>query len=228
MIEAITEIPFELDVKELFKSVRIEPGSAYAKGFTAMVSRVQEVGKPKALYKESYIEARGEETVTIDRVTFTSRALRKNLDEVERVFPYVTTCGKEVDEIKVPQDDFLEKFWLDTIKTALLMVGRRYLRDHLDRRYRLGKTSSMSPGSGDATVWPIEQQQALFSLFGDVEDLIGVRLTDSFLMLPVKSISGIRFPTEIDFQNCQLCRREKCVGRRAPFNKDLWESVQEG
>jgi hypothetical protein len=83
----------------------------------------------------------------------------------------------------------------------------------------------MNPGSGDANVWPIEQQKELFSLFGDVENLIGVRLTDSFLMVPNKSVSGICFPTEINFQSCQLCHRMNCNGRKAPFDRKLWESV---
>ena len=226
MTEAITDIAFELDVEALFKRAHVEPGSDDAKEFAALVNNIQEVGRPKALYKGSYIEARGEDTVTIDRVTFTSRALRRNLDKSQRVFPYVATCGKEVDEIGIPQGDFLKEFWLDTIKATLLGVSGRHLGDLLDRKYRLGKTSTMSPGSGDATVWPIEQQRELFSLLGDVENLIGVRLTDSSLMLPNKSVTGIRVPTEIAFQSCQLCHRENCDGRRAAFDKELWESVQ--
>ena len=225
-MEVIKDIAFELDIEELFKTAHVAPGSNDAKEFSVLVDRVQEIGKPKAIYKESYIEAKGEETVIIDGVTFTSRVFRRNLDKIERVFPYVATCGKEVAEIKIPQGDFLKEFWLDTIKATLLGVSRSHLNKLLDRKFKLGKTSIMSPGSGDATVWPIEQQAELFSLFGDVEDLIGVRLTNSFLMLPNKSVSGIRYPTEIDFKSCQLCHRENCEGRRAPFDQELWESMQ--
>ena len=225
-VEAITDIPFELDVEALLKKAHIDPDSDDADEFAALVNKAQEVGRPKAIYKESYIDARGDETVTIDGATFTSRALRKNLDTIERVFPYVATCGKEADAIEIPQGDFLKEFWLDTIKADLLGVSYRYLSTLVHQQYRPGKTSTMSPGSGDVAVWPIEQQNELFSLFGDVEDLIGVRLTESCLMLPNKSISGILFPTEIGFQSCQLCHRENCSGRRAPFDKELWESVR--
>jgi hypothetical protein len=41
-------------------------------------------------------------------------------------------------------------------------------------------------------------------------------------MQPTKSASGIRYPTEVAFESCQLCPREICVGRRAPFTPDLW------
>lgn len=36
-------------------------------------------------------------------------------------------------------------------------------------------------------------------------------------MVPVKSVSGIFFPTEIKFESCQLCPREVCISRRAPY-----------
>ena len=110
---------------------------------------------------------------------------------------------------------------------TLLGFSRGYLNEYLLQKYKIGKTASMQPGSGDTTVWPIEQQKELFSIFGDVERLIGVRLTDSFLMQPNKSVSGIIFPTEIDFKSCQLCHRESCQGRSAPFDKDLWESMRD-
>lgn len=228
MVEAITDIPFELYVEEFFERLHIKPGSHYEKDLESLISSVQKVAKPKAIYRESYIETKGEETVTIDGITFTSRALRRNLDKVERVFPYVATCGKEVDEIEIPQGDFLQGFWLDTVKSHLLEISLHTLSELLNRKYGLRKAVNMSPGAGHASVWPIEQQLGLFSLFDDVERLIEVRLTDSFLMLPTKSLSGIRFQTEIDFRSCQLCYRKNCVSRRAPFDKELWDSIQNG
>jgi hypothetical protein len=66
-------------------------------------------------------------------------------------------------------------------------------------------------------VWPIEQQRSLFALFGDVEALIGVALTESYLMLPTKSVSGVYFETDQSFISCQLCTREACPGRRAKY-----------
>jgi len=226
MTETQIDIPYELDLEPLVHKLHIKPESDHEKEFNDLVQRVREVANPKALYRESYIQEKGADTVIIDSVTFTSRTLRRNLDEVERTFPYIVTCGTEVDGINIPQDDFLLEFWLDVIKEALLRIGVRYFVKHLEQKFKLGKTSAMSPGSGDANVWPIMQQRELFSLFSDVESLIGVRLTDSFLMLPNKTVSGMRFQTEVDFQTCELCHRENCVNRRAPFNKKLWESVQ--
>ena len=40
-------------------------------------------------------------------------------------------------------------------------------------------------------------------------------------MIPRKSISGLYFPTEVTFFSCQLCERERCQGRKAPFDEGL-------
>jgi hypothetical protein len=225
-VQPLTSIPFQLDAPSLMKRLRLQPDTEDARQFEVLVRQARDVARPKALLAESFVEARGEETVRIDGVTFTSRALRKNLDAVERVFPFIATCGREVDLARQPSGEPLKEFWWETIKSDLLKSAREYLHAHLTRRFRLGKTSTMSPGSGDATVWPIEQQRELFALFGDVREAIGVELTPSFLMVPNKTVSGLCFPTETDFRSCQVCRREVCPSRHAPFDAELWESIQ--
>ena len=224
----LTDIPFELDFAALSRQLHVEPDTEDAGELAELLDKARAVGNPKAVYKECYVEERGDDTVTIDGITFTSRVLRTNLAGVERAFPYVATCGEELDGIALPAGDFIQQFWLDAIKETLLRFSTRYLNAHLDRKYALGKTSAMSPGSGDVTVWPIEQQTHLFALLGDVKDGIGVELTESFLMVPNKSLSGIQFPTEIAFQSCQLCHRRHCPSRAAPFDKALWDSIGDG
>lgn len=224
-MKIFADIPVQLDLDRLFEKNCIKKNNDDVAEFKNLVDIVRKIGAPKVLFKECFIDQKGIDTVSIEGVTFKSSVLRKNLDTIERVFAYVVTCGKEVDEIKISQGDFLKEYWLDTIKQELLDFSRKYLDDYLARQYSIEKTVSMQPGSGNISVWPIEQQKELFSLLGDVEKFIGVRLTESFLMLPVKSISGIIFPSRIDFQSCQLCYRKKCSRRKASFNKDLWKSM---
>jgi len=77
----------------------------------------------------------------------------------------------------------------------------------------------MSPGS--LKDWAIEEQRSLFSILGDVESSIGVGLNETLVMIPNKSLSGIYFPTEIPFYSCQLCQREDCLARKAPYDETL-------
>ncbi len=224
MIE-LHDIPFSLDAQALMRQLRVRSGTANAAVFAELLARVSEVARPKAVYEACYIEEKADESVVLNGVRLTSKALRRNLDLVERVFPYVATCGTEADAVAIPDGDVVQDLWIWTMKEALLHAAREYLHLHLATRYRMTHWATMDPGSGDADLWPIEQQKALFSVLGDVEAQIGVRLTDSMLMVPTMSVSGIVFPTETEFASCQVCHREGCPRRTAPFDEALWREV---
>jgi hypothetical protein len=223
----LADIPHSLDCAQLLRQAHIEPDSDDAAAFMALYETARTCARPKAFYKKCDVGSKTGDTVAIGDVTFTSVMLARNLATVARVFPFVCTCGCELDQVSLPPGDFLQQFWWDLIKQAYLNVARTYLHDHLIQRYRLGKVASMAPGTGDATVWPIEQQRLLFDLLDGVTAHIGVVLTDSFLMVPNKSVSGIFFPTEHDFRACQVCHRERCPGRSAPFDQALWDATQQ-
>ena len=215
----IDDVPVELNVEQVLSRLHMDGDSKYAGEIQELVEQVQAVARPKAIYDVRYIDQKDEDSVDIDGTRFTSRVLRVNLDKVERVFPYISTCGTEVESLDIPSDDLMLKFALDIIKQMALGAAAKSLREHIDRDYRPGQVSSMSPGSLED--WPISEQKPLFSLFGNVERFIGVKLTDTFLMLPLKSVSGMFFQTEVKFQSCQLCPRERCSGRKAPYDEKL-------
>ena len=222
-MKILDRIPFAIDLPALFNNMHMEPDGECAAEIRAVAETAGPVARPKAIYDVGFIEEKGADHVTVGRVKFVSRVLRANLDAVERVFPYIVTCGVELDEIPITADDFVGQFCRDAIKEMALRVAMTYLADHLKTAYGLKKMAGMNPGSGDRDVWPIEQQRELFSVFGDVRSLIGVTLTDTFLMLPNKTVSGLFYPTEVDFVTCQLCHRATCPNRRAPFDSHLWE-----
>ncbi|MBN1435569.1 MAG: hypothetical protein JW936_00715 [Sedimentisphaerales bacterium] len=225
-MKVLRNIPFAIDPEPLMQRLRIECDSDDHRDFLDLLRLTSQSANPKAIYTEAYVEPGEGDKVRIGDVVFTSATLKMNLASVGRVFPYVATCGHEMDQIFDAKDDFLKEFWWDNIKAELLKAACAYLNNHLESTFHLGKSTAMSPGSGDATVWPIEQQSLLFSLLGDVSAQIGVQLTPSFLMIPNKTISGIKFAAEKDFRTCQLCHRENCPTRSAPFNQQLWDSIQ--
>jgi hypothetical protein len=226
IMEILDSIPISLDPGEVIKRLRIRKRTQGIEDIVQeLINLVQPVAKPKAIYEVSYVDNKNGDSLCISGVKFTSRVLRINLNEVGRVFPYIVTCGRELDEIAIPSDDLMKNYYLDAIKEMVLRSAINYLTDYLAEKYALGQVSRMHPGS--LKDWPITQQKGLFSIFGNVEDLIGVKLTESFLMIPVKSVSGIYFPTEIKFESCRLCPREVCSGRMAPYDQDLINKFNE-
>lgn len=231
-MEVFDSIPVNLEAGEVLKRMRLRNRSeSIVKSIQELIEVARPVARPKAVCEVAYVQNKNEDSLDIGGVRFNSRVLRVNLDRVERVFPFIITCGRELDEIRFPSDEVLKGYYLDQIKETAVALARKYLEDYLKRKYALGQVSRMAPGAGAAEDWPITQQEELFAIFGGrdkVEDLIGVKLTDKCLMIPIKSVSGIFFPTEIRFEACQLCPREECIGRRAHYDPDLVKKYRAG
>jgi len=203
----------------LIKQLRLDKKKEALRLVQDLIRSTEALITPKIIYRVSYVEGRTDRSVVIDGHTFTSSVLHKNLQNVERVFPYVVTVGKALEETASSMDDLLQQYYLETTADVALRLGKQHLERHLKKHYGLAKMSSMSPGS--LPNWPITEQKPLFALIGDTEELVGVRLTDSMLMLPRKSISGIVFPTEVTFTSCQLCPRERCEARKTAYDASL-------
>ncbi len=218
----VLQAPFNVKEEDVLRKLRVKPGNdRIAVVVRELLEKACPIARPKAVYEVSYIDNKDGDTVTIAGVKFVSHVLRVNLDKVERVFPYVCTCGREMDALPIPENDLMMSFCYDAIKELAVQQARSYMQEYLTKRFALGQMSRMAPGAGAAEDWPITQQKQLFSIFGDTEKLIGVRLTDTCLMVPIKSVSGVLFPTEVTFESCQLCPREQCIGRRAAYDAAL-------
>lgn len=217
----LDHLVYEPNLPALMKRVRVKEGSARAAELADLLAEAVPLARPRALYLVAYITGRGDDYVEIAGLRFDSRVLRVNLEPAYRVFPYLATCGTELQAWADRQEDMVLNYWAEAIKEQALAAAIRAVHDHMMNLYQPGETASMSPGS--LADWPIQQQAVLFALFGAHSAEIGVRLTESMLMLPTKSVSGIRFPNEGSFESCMLCPREGCPGRRAVYDPELYD-----
>ena len=221
MLRKLDNIPITVTLEQALKRLRIEEPEDIDL-ISGLFETAKNIARPKVLCREAYVEEISGRNVRINGVDFESDVLAMNLKNIHRVFAYVCTCGTEVDDWSHNEKDYIVSLWLDMIKEMFLFDANMFLREHLKNALRLEKFSSVNPGSGDEENWHISQQVQLFDLIGGVKEEIGVTLTDSYLMTPIKSTSGLLFPTETEFVNCALCRRENCVGRRVEFDGALY------
>lgn len=133
---------------------------------------------------------------------------------------FVCTVGdafqKYQERLKV-EGDIVREFAANAIgsviaeKTADAM--ERELEAFLKYKPELQHTNRFSPGYCG---WHVREQKLLFATF-PMENPCGVRLTDSCLMLPIKSVSGVIGVGEkvrkLDY-TCGLCDYAKCYKRR--------------
>ncbi len=217
----LKDIPFNVDVNSLRDVVHIRKESRYENELTHLIDEALAIAKPKALYKPAFFDVKDDEHVNIDGVLLKSRVLAVNVENAYRVFPFVATCGADLDDWARSKKDMMDRFIADAISGLALQSIFEFAHDHFKEQYHIEKIAIMTPGS--IQDWPLEEQKPLFEILGDVQQSIGVHITDHLVMIPSYSVSGVIFPTEVSFESCQLCPREKCPGRRATYDQGLYE-----
>lgn len=171
------------------------------------------------IYAWSHVDQASGDTVIIDGVTFQSELLASCLARKESVVPFVMTLGPETDEaLHEASSDVLRQYMLDFMFNLALRETVRAFEEHLREHTDLPYFSKVSPGSLDH--WPLQQQDPLFELLSPCGVGNYVRLDRKHIMHPLKSISGIYFPTNIPFSSCILCNKLDCPGRNQPYDPD--------
>lgn len=131
------------------------------------------------------------ESVEVEGVCFrTEKMLARLLRHSEKIAVFVATAGtrfqrwaEEVAEAKDP----LELYVLDALGSCIAESAGDYMERQLENELGdLNHTNRFSPGYCN---WPVVEQQKLFGLLPS--EICGIRLNESSLMIPVKSISGV-------------------------------------
>ncbi len=213
-------LPFKLSVDALKSPLSID--EEFEDEFREIYDECMRIANPKYMYLDLEVRQEGDAT-DIGGETFKSRIMRVNLEGVGRAYPYAVTCGRELYEYALSTEDPLARYWIDSISERILYQASARCLGEIRERSGSESVSSMNPGS--LSDFPITEQKPLFRLLGDVYDRIGIQLTDTCLMLPYKSLSGIYFVSGKDFVNCALCQRVDCPNRRVEFDEMLYHST---
>ena len=182
--------------------------------------RAGEVAEPRFCYEIIDGEKRDKTHIRIGETEFLCGSIIAGyLDGVERFVVFVTTAGAEYEaylrELK-ESGDLVSEYIADALGSVIAEalvsgVGRRIEQELV----RTGETLSY-PYSPGYCGWHIREQAKLFSLLPDTP--CGVRLTESSLMVPIKSVSGIYgLGPGIRRQGyaCEICGLETCYKRNA-------------
>jgi len=153
-----------------------------------------------------------------DGVIFESGVIARLLEKASKVAVFVLTIGNYLEDTaaQLAQDGLvLQSAVLDAIGSdAAERIADSVESQISEVAHNQGLTISrrFSPGYCD---WDVSQQKMVFQAMKG--DYAGVNLTDSCLMIPRKSISGIIGigPSEMtDYNPCKTCDKRDCVGRR--------------
>ena len=207
----VLNVPVDLPVKEFASLCRIKPDSAAFEMLEDSYPLIQKYGAPKAIIKWANVDSvEGDETV-IEGVAFHSMVVADKLKGLKRVFLSVITAGDGLEK----SGEFEDDPFLNTYNGALLFRASRYVVAYMKDKFGFDGSSMLNPGS--LPDWPIKNNFALFDIIGSVDE-IGVSLNEAGYIKPWNSGSHIHFSGD-GYQNCSLCKKYDCIGRRAKFNR---------
>lgn len=212
----VSVFPVSIPMESLLSDLRLEPDDDSFETVSAMREAAVAIAKPVALCAPFTPEST-KGMIRINGVLLEEPFIHTMLSGCGTVVPYAATCGRAIDTWARSFTDMFEQFIADTIKQRCLRAVMDALFDAAREQYFNAEQplSTLNPGS--LTEWPLAGQRPLFAILGGITDDTGIVLSDSLLMSPNKSVSGIMFQADEAFHNCQLCPRTDCSGRRVPY-----------
>jgi len=178
--------------------------------------------KPVAYYTLKPITSVGNSRISVDGLVFTSRKLARIFSGCSQAVIFVVTIGEELEKevAQLTKEGLILKA---SVLDAVGSVAVEKVADWFD-----SMIGSLAAANGDKVSWryspgycdwDIAQQKELFrGLDGKPTE---VNLTDTCLMVPRKSISGIMAMGKScnTFSACRFCNKKSCPDRREEFVK---------
>ncbi|MGQ9642953.1 MAG: vitamin B12 dependent-methionine synthase activation domain-containing protein, partial [Ignavibacterium sp.] len=143
----------------------------------------------------------------------------RDIKDVTEIFVFVCTIGKNIEEKTHKlflEGDSLTAFILDRIASELVestadLLEQKIRNNFLKEGYNL--SNRYSPGYCG---WSVSEQKKLFSFMPD--KFCSVQLTESSLMIPIKSVGGI-YGADLNLirknYHCEICDDEFCYKRKS-------------
>lgn len=155
------------------------------------------------------------EIILQDSVLHIHPTVYKQIKNATKAAVFLCTAGKEISELSslyMSQEDYQQGYIADiigsvTVEKAMDQIHLMLEKEMLSQNQRV--TNRYSPGYCG---WPVSNQRELFNLLPP--HFCHVHLTDSSLMQPIKSVSGIiGIGTEVKNNpyTCKMCNAKNCI-----------------
>ncbi|MDX2432309.1 MAG: vitamin B12 dependent-methionine synthase activation domain-containing protein [Bacteroides sp.] len=187
---------------------------------TQLIAECQEIMEPKGGFVlKDALPTGNPEDISIPGTNFhTGKTIVKMLKGARQYVFFMATAGPEPEKLAktlIAEGQYLEGYIVDLIASSLAETAAQYVHDYLkellaQKDFKI--TNRYSPGYCG---WKVDEQQKLFSLFP--EGSCGITLSESSLMFPIKSVSGVvGAGPEVSFRDytCELCSMKDCSFRK--------------
>jgi hypothetical protein len=153
------------------------------------------------------------------------RIITNQLRKAEKAALFICTAGAGIGDWSkklMREGDLMKGYVVDVIGSELVEGAMDRIQDELEDEMKhqgMGITDRYSPGYCD---WQVSEQPKLFSLLP--ENFCGVRLSDTCLMYPIKSVSGvigIGPKAKRKGYICSFCNMKNCIYRNKRYEGEV-------
>jgi hypothetical protein len=227
----MTNATFQFDFKDLKLTVsQIENVLGYREGeeqefvndlIAEIIKESEEISNIKAQYT-IFSDIRfvdGTKSIVINGFSFQiKKIVYSQIKKSDSVAIFLCTAGKEIgirSRKAMQERDLLRGYIYDVVGSEIVESAADLMQKELEKTtINSGKkiTNRYSPGYCD---WDVAEQHKLFQLVPN--NFCGIRLTESALMDPVKSISGfigIGETVKYNPYTCGICNMKDCIYRK--------------
>lgn len=192
------------------------PDAAVQEEVQNLLRRISAVARPSFSFFITHgtLDMEKEVLLVNDCTFHLGRIISRQLKGSERFAFFVATAGTGFEQFQrrlQQEDDMVKTYIADAIGTVIAERTADCMESELEKDWK--HTNRFSPGYCG---WQVSEQQSLFSLFPTPHPC-GIQLTDSSLMIPIKSVSGvIGMGTSVHRSEytCGLCTYAQCYRRK--------------
>ncbi len=195
-----------------------EPDERVSALIDQCIAEVEAAAVPRSIHERFPLMISGK-TIQIGSMCLQSRSLQRNLAGCEEVFLFAATLGIAVDTL-IKRTALLDSAKGLVMQASAAAVIEAYCDEVNEKLRQDTETENLylrprfSPGYGDLS---LDCQRDFLNLL-KAQKNIGLTVTDSGLMVPVKSVTALigisSIRTACHSQGCEECSKTDCAFRR--------------
>lgn len=212
-----------IDPGQIEKLIGYDPGTA-PEPIPEMISSALESSGQYADIKGTYLTT---EDFSIHKYNFELNANRQNfhigklithyINKAEQFVFFILTAGKGIEQHArklITDSDPMLGYIYDVIGSLTVEITAEKTLRNIEDNVKENGLMTSNPYSPGYCGWPVTDQKNLFNLFNG--NTCGISLSDTYLMDPIKSVSGIiGIGKNIKKQpySCAICDLKNCIYR---------------
>jgi hypothetical protein len=172
-----------------------------------------------AIFSDVKFDSASKSVVINNTSFYVKKIVFGQIKKSESAALFICTAGEEIgvrSKNAMKERDFLRGYIYDLVGSEIAEGAADLMQNDLEKYLSLSRlkiTNRYSPGYCG---WDVAEQQKLFQLMPD--NSCGISLSESSLMEPIKSVSGIIGIGEnvkAHSYTCQICDMKDCIYRKA-------------